>query len=536
MANKTLFKSLRGALAPKTDTVNEAGGNAYALSAQAALVQIAVTGCLNQTFYASAEDQLEALMNRAAQVDDTFLAQVAIYAREHGFMKDTPALLCAILAGRNSAMLAEIFPRVINSGKMLRNFVQIMRSGVTGRKSLGSAPKRLVQNWLNTASERALLSASVGQSPSLADVVKMVHPKPPDASRTAFFAWLIGKEFVAGDLPQAVQEFEAWKADRSLPLPKVPFQMLTAQELGQAEWTQIATNASWQMTRMNLNTFARHGVFEVPGMTERIAERLADPQEVERARAFPYQLMAAFVNASEQVPSHVKNALQTAMEFALANVPAITRPDGAAAKVVVCADVSGSMRSPVSGYRHGATSTVRCVDVAALVAAAVLRKNRDALVLPFENQVVETLELNPRDAIMTNAKKLAGVGGGGTNCSAPLHWINQRKQHVDLVFFVSDNESWVDAQRGRGTKTMEAWNAIKARCPNAKLVCLDIQPYTHTQAAEREDILNVGGFSDQVFQIVSAFAQGELRGETLVDTIGHIVIETPPRASRESDQ
>ena len=28
---------------------------------------------------------------------------------------------------------------------MLRNFVQIMRSGVVGRKSLGTLPKRLVQ-------------------------------------------------------------------------------------------------------------------------------------------------------------------------------------------------------------------------------------------------------------------------------------------------------------------------------------------------------------------------------------------------------
>jgi len=31
--------------------------------------------------------------------------------------------------------------RVINNGKMLRNFVKIVRSGVAGRKSLGTAPK-----------------------------------------------------------------------------------------------------------------------------------------------------------------------------------------------------------------------------------------------------------------------------------------------------------------------------------------------------------------------------------------------------------
>ena len=40
-----------------------------------------------------------------------------------------------------------------------------------------------------------------------------------------------------------------------------------------------------------------------------------------------------------------------------------------AGEVVVCPDVSGSMQSPVTGYRKGATTSVRCIDVAALVAS-----------------------------------------------------------------------------------------------------------------------------------------------------------------------
>ena len=58
MANKNLFKSLMGRIAPRTDAVNEAGGVAYARSSKHALAQYAMTGCLNGTFYASAEMQL----------------------------------------------------------------------------------------------------------------------------------------------------------------------------------------------------------------------------------------------------------------------------------------------------------------------------------------------------------------------------------------------------------------------------------------------------------------------------------------------
>jgi len=71
-----------------------------------------------------------------------------------------------------------------------------------------------------------------------------------------------------------------------------------------------------------------------------------------------------------------------------------------------------------------------------------------------------------------------------------------RSQGRDLVIFVSDNESWVDAGRGRGTATMAEWNAFRQRNPKARLVCIDIQPYRTTQAKERDDILNIGGFSD----------------------------------------
>ena len=73
-----------------------------------------------------------------------FTAKVAVYARQNSYMKDLPALLCAWLSTRSPKLHEAVFARVIDSTKMLRNYVQILRSGAVGRKSLGSAPKRLV--------------------------------------------------------------------------------------------------------------------------------------------------------------------------------------------------------------------------------------------------------------------------------------------------------------------------------------------------------------------------------------------------------
>jgi 60 kDa SS-A/Ro ribonucleoprotein len=517
MANKTLFASLRDALIPQTDAANSENAPAYALAPKQALAQYAATGCFGRTFHATADEQLTRVLELCDAVDAEFVARVAIYSRTRSFIKDMPALLCAWLstgsAYKNAARLHEaVFARVIDNTRMLRTYVQILRSGVVGRKSLGSAPKRLVREWLASRDEEALFSSSAGQSPSLSNIVKMVHPKPAGPRRQAFYGYMLGRSYDANALPKLVTQFEQFKAGETTDVPDVPFMLLSALPLSQKDWVEIAKNAEWQTTRMNLNTFARHGVFETDGLASLIAARLRDAGEIQRARVFPYQLLAAYQNCDAAVPQEVRDALQDAMELAIANVPSIE------GRVVVCPDVSGSMKSPVTGHRAGSTTSVRCVDVAALVAAAVLRKNQSATILPFEQDVVP-VDLNSRDSVMTNAGRLASIGGGGTNCSAPVRLLNQRKAKADLVLFVSDNESWVDRGRGRGTALMAEWSEFRQRNPKARLVCLDIQPNQTTQAAERADILNIGGFSDQVFEVISAFASGQLEADHWVARI-----------------
>ena len=517
MANKALFATIRGMLMPAADTVNHEAAPAYAFSPRHALAQYAATGCFGRTFYATAEDQLERVLELCRSVEPEFVAQTAIYARRHSYMKDMPALLCAWLSTRDARLHERVFANVIDNAKMLRTYVQILRSGVTGRKSLGTAPKRLVREWLSARDEEVLFRGSIGADPSMADIVKMVHPKPSNGRREAFYGYMLGRPFDSSALPPLVVDFERFKAGEETAVPDLPFQMLSSLPLARKDWTAVARHASWQTLRMNLNTFARHGVFEEPGMTEHIATRLKDAGEIARARVFPYQLLSAYQNCGAQVPGAVRAALQDAMEVAIANVPAI---DGS---VVVCPDVSGSMSSPLTGLRKGATTSVLCIDIAALVTAAFVRRNPRARVMPFADDVVK-VDLNPRDSVMTNAARLASIGGGGTNCSAPLRVLNQERAKVDAVVFVSDNQSWIDARAGRGTALLAEWQQLRARNPQARLICVDVQPYDSTQAMDREDILNVGGFSDHVFDVISAFVSHQLDPEHWIGRIEAIAV------------
>lgn len=536
MANQALFQTQPGALVPPADTKNAAGGSAYALSPEQALAQYAVTGTFGDTYYVGAKEQLVEALALAQKCEPMFVAKCAVYARKKGHMKDMPAFLLATLAAgskaaRNGGPLASesdlygghfgalraAFPLVIDNGKMLRNFAQIVRSGVTGRKSFGTAVRRLIRNWFEARTGDQLFRDSVGEKPSIADVIKMVHPKGSTPERDALYAYLIDSKKTAEKvlaLSQLVKYYEIYKehrrlgteADlvRELGVPDVPFQMLDSLGLDTEGWTQVAKRAGWQMLRMNLNTFARHGVLKDPEVAKAIADKLRDSDAIAKARAFPYQLLMAFkaTDGNADIPMPIKLALQDAMEIATANVPAYS------GGVVIAVDTSGSMQSPITGER-AATSQVSCVDVAALIASCVMRRNPETLVMPFDTRV-HAHDLNPRDTVMTNAQKLARYGGGGTNCSLVLQAINHQRLTPDLVIYVSDNESWMDRQYvSTGTGMAVEWAKHKAFSPKAKLVCIDLTPHANVQAKTRADTLNVGGFSDAVFEVIATFLEGK---------------------------
>ncbi|REJ91100.1 MAG: TROVE domain-containing protein [Planctomycetota bacterium] len=536
MANKTLFSSIKSIL-PRANAHNEAGGAAYRFTPKHALAQLAATGCFNGTYYARAENQLDELRALIDQVDDdVFLAKLAVYARERAFMKDMPAALLVVLSTRDTELMHRVFDRVIDNGRVLRTAFQMIRSGQFGRNSLSSSLQRAFQRWLNEASVGRLLSASIGNDPSLRDVLRMARPTPRDNARRALFGWLTDKEIdkwapaTADDLPGDVQALTAYRQAESAEAQaliagdlQVRWDLLADAALGPLVWKAIARQMGPQALRMNLNTLLRHEVFQNGrgvdrGMVDYVAGRIADADEIRRSRQFPYQYLAAYVNAAAEVPQQIKAALHDAAEIACGNVPELPGP------VVIGLDTSGSMSMPVTGHRgRGATSRMRCVDVAALFAAAILRRNPDSVVIPFDTRAYD-VRVDPSDSILSLSERLAQHGGGGTDCSIPLREANTRYRNrwFTGAVLVSDNQSWIYRNspwafgRQGASGVMDEWQTFVADqrklLPQAqtagggpKLVCIDIQPYGTTQAPERSDILNVGGFSDAVFGVVSAF-------------------------------
>jgi 60 kDa SS-A/Ro ribonucleoprotein len=404
----------------------------------------AMTGVLRGTFTAGAREDVGLLGGLASAVSAELVAKTAVVARAHGRSKTLPAVLVATLAARDVSMMERVFARVIDDGPSLLTFCDAVRSGSLGRKSFGSAPRRALRDWFSSRSPEAIFRQSIGRSPSMSDVIKMIRPAPrvktggnghgeSDAAREALYGYLVGKNVDCSLLPPLARALESFKRldGPKGPVPDLPLEMLTALPLRTPHWTELAAKMTFSQLRQHLSTLLRHGVLADPRMAESVAERLSDPRAIARAKAKPYALYTILRAVKAHAPHVIVRALEDAIELALGNVPAI---EGG---VTVMVDGSGSMLGPLAGARRSSSGALRCIDVAGLVADAYRSMTGEALTIAVSDYEATTMNAN---------------------------------------------------------------------------VLVDVQPKRETRVEERDDVLYVAGFSDDVFDVIAAFARGELDG------------------------
>jgi 60 kDa SS-A/Ro ribonucleoprotein len=379
---------------------------------------------------------------------------------------------------------------------------------------------------------------SIGDKPSLGDVIKMVHPKPIDDGHKAIYAYLIGKEVPRDQLPKELQLYEALKAKEEVTeTPNIPLQMLSSLPLTTKHWIDIAKRGGWTQTRINLSNYARHGVFQDKDATNAVVKILKDPVAIQKAKVMPHQVYAAYLALKEEtgraaakvkgedqkVPVKVIDSLHDALELSAQNSPSFEGKT-----ILVFVDKSGSMSSPITGQRGGGTTSINCNDAASLFAALLFKSNENTKIWLFDTTVQPiNRQLDRKDTILTNASKIRGQGGG-TDCSAPLFRANAEGVKADVILYISDSESWVDDLRntnskrlfGTSTGTVAEWKAFKKNNPEAKLILWDLQPYGTSQAPNsKSEIANIGGWSDASFELIEQFINGQMKEHQWVDEV-----------------
>lgn len=507
--NKKTFASVSS----KPDTINPAGAPAFALKSKEKLVNLAVNGFINDTYYTSADQIVEMLSDAVNEVSPEFAAKTAIYAKTKGAIKDAPAyILAAISKGEHMEVVRRAFPKVISNGKMLRNYVQVIRSGKTKRTSFGSGPKKLVNKWLLSRNDRQLLNDSIGNSPSLKDVILLTHPNTSE--REAIFKYILGFNVPKTKLPAILKSLENARSGKG----KVNWELLAELDFRHVDnipelpidfWNAWAERCSYHALRMNLNTLQRKGAFKDAAFTKMIANRLTDEDEIKKANQFPFQFFAAYSNTTD-LPAAITRALKKAFEISM-KAYSVPLPENG----VILIDGSGSMYTPITGVTSGKSSVITCAQTAALFGCFAAKNVTNPTIAVFENRV-KPQSITVTDDPLSFADKL--TAGGGTNTHAALEYAY--KQNPDFVYVVSDNEGWV-----RESVYDNSHNVIKAMVkqnPKIKIVLHNIVPGMTTPSKTTKNVLNIGGFSNDLMEKIAAFVNNENSMEKIISEIEQI--------------
>ncbi|MBR4440163.1 MAG: TROVE domain-containing protein, partial [Bacteroidales bacterium] len=117
----------------------------------------------------------------------------------------------------------------------------------------------------------------------------------------------------------------------------------------------------------------------------------------------------------------------------------------------------------------------------------------------------------PGDNILQSAtelRKLNSRVGFSTNGFKVIDYLVENKIIIDKVMFFTDCQLWNST--GGNTSIERSWNRYRQIAPNAKLYFFDLVGYGQSPLKITDSgVYLIGGWSDKVFDVLSALDKGE---------------------------
>lgn len=534
-------------------SVNRAGGPAYQSSDRQALVTYLTTGGVGNTFYADQKTiatEARKLFVRFAGSDPEFLAKATIYARTKGLMRSMPIEALAHLSlGGTTAHRAfhAAFPRVITTPGDLADFWALHR-GANKVRGVGRATRTATATWLEGLSAyHAIKYGAQSQTMSLRDIYRMARPKL-SGQPAALASYLVKGELPTGELAAFIPEqlrgyvdFKHATADIETLLTMVstyrlPWEVVSGQ-LGGGDatektsvWKAMALQMPYMALLRNLNNLLKYGVLNSDTDRAIILGRVADRQNVLHSKQFPFRFISAIraverdSNGSHSVRNAVVEALKTALDYSVSNLPFTDRD------VLSVLDVSGSMSSETAGISRAQSynakgkapvDPITCSDVGSIFAAATYKaaaEGAHADIMTFDTDAQWETGLRSSMSVYDISRRI-NRGGGGTSLHVPINEALTSGKKYDVMVFITDSESWADEMNGSGrygwtrqqgqTGSQAALDAYRKNVnADARVFFVQLVPTTTQMTApDQPNTWYIAGWSNDVLNYIALNAE-----------------------------
>jgi len=507
----------------KDQVVNKEGAKAFALTAEMELYTAVVTWSLNDSFYEKNEARLIRLQKLITKCDPIFVGKLAVYARTKMNMRSVPLVLVTELAKSHSGddLVARVTAGVVNRADEITELLACyeLLNERTGTKKLNRLSKQ-IQKGLVTAFNRfdeyQFAKYNRDGNIKLRDALFLVHPKAKDDAQQQLFDKIVSR---------TLRTAYTWETELSA-LGQLNYDSEEAKANAFCtKWEELIDSGKlgYMALLRNLRNIMQAGISHEH--FQKVCVRLADPDEVTKAKQFPFRYLAAYRELSlvsqREVPlkglterlsaflfvskvyaERLSAALEKAVEASAVNIKGFDHTSS----VLLACDVSGSMQTPVS-----AKSKILLYDVGLMLAMLLQSRCKNVevgmfgdtwktIVVPDNNILRNVMEFHRRE----------GEVGYATNGYLVIKDLLTRKVKMDKVMLFTDCQLY-NTSSTTGDHIHALWLRYRAEvAPDAKLYMFDLKGYGQAPLQVlRNSVFLIAGWSDKVFEVLDALENGE---------------------------
>ena len=482
------------------DTVNAENFPAWRQTVKAALDQLAMTGTLGNSFYASSKELAADALIMLDQAEAGDLAQAIVKGRNEGFIRAVPILGLVVLSQKDPALFKQVFDQVILTGNDLADFIDLAHK----KRGFGRAVKSAIRSFLE---KRVSPYYAMKYRKQFADAIRLCRFRGEDP----IYSYILSvypetKGFSEDKLAAAYEKYadlakrkefiellDAGRKSEAAALltdSDIDVDSLTAyyDQFDREIWQAAAKRTPVMKFLKYLAKFQREGVELAALAKEKITV-----SNLQRAKVFPFRLVTAELalhGAEQEAFGSVREILLGVLDD---YTDSYDWSDFNRHRWVIAPDVSGSMgshigRSPVLTFAH-----------LAAMFTAFFRRGLDRVeILPWDTDVY-SFDVPKNDSVRTQMDAMLKMVGGGTYMEASVEHMIKHRIMTDYAVFITDTEEY-----GRGW--LQSWKRYRQLNPNAKAFLLRGDSYLTSPIseddAEKYGIKQIFGWNDSVMDYI----------------------------------
>lgn len=445
----------------------------------------------NDSFYESTDTKakrLESAVNKLVKQDElNFVANTVVYARSVMNMRSMPIMLAVLFTkalrdnDKNFPYTRSMITDVIQRADQINDTYAVALAVFGNKNKIPMSIKRGVADAFGKFDEYNFAKYDRKQQVQFRDVIRLVHPKPKDESRSDLF-----RRMIEGELETPY----TWETElsRNGQLPA------SERKSDKQIWTELVTSERlpYMALLRNLRNIAQAGL-DSDVLKAHVYDRLSDPDNVAKSKQLPFRFIEAYKSLEQAGVTDPKmlQAVSRAADHSVSNIPQIGD------NVWLVLDGSASMTWAGGGGRRG--NGRKAVDIAAMFTAALAKANKDAMnvAVTMFSSSAKNIVINPDDSVISITNDLIRkTQGGGTNLQSAAEEGKKLNFTPDTVVLLSDMQV-DDGFMRNDARNFGSKNALK--------VALNLESYQTTPVGEIDSWYQLAGWSERLFDFIPTY-------------------------------